>query len=683
MMAPEDLLAAQQQIHDQIADGMPLETIVTTVCALGEQVLPDAVVSVMLHDATTDIRTSSDWSPYAELAECEGFRACWSTPILGREDTLLGTFAVYYHETREPSTRDLKLLHGLNRLLAVAIRLNQEQNESRLLQRGIDASPTGILLVDACQADMPVVYVNRGFERLTGYSRDEALGRNCRFLQGADTSPEARVQLRRALQQQEEACVLLRNYRRDGSAFWNELTVGPVFDDAGVCTHFFGIQHDISRQIDSENQLALASTHDTLTRLLNRAGFENELPAVCSDSAQRGRVVGLLYLDVDGFSPVNDALGRGIGDLLLGQVAKRLTALLPKGGLVARFEADEFVLALPDCAYEQRVDEHAERVLSAMSEPFVVAGHDLHVSASLGATICQSLVDADFSAIQRANLALRHAKESGRNNWQWYGENMQGSREYIELRRDIQLALDTDAFCIHYQPLVNARNGEVRTVEALIRWPGPNGEMISPGRFIPVAESTGQIIVIGRWVLFGACEDIAQFNQRTGRKVAVAVNISPLQFRRPGFVDDVVLALEYSGLEPRLLQLEVTEGVLMRSTDEVMETLQLIRALGVRVVIDDFGTGFSSLSYLRDLPITRLKIDRSFINDMLTSSGSSAIVEGVITMAHRLGLLVVAEGVETQEQRQELVRLNCDLLQGFLFSPAVPLSELKDDYWHG
>ena len=282
MMMSEDLLAAQQQIHDQIADGMPLETIVTTVCALGEQLLQDAVVSVMLHDPTkdmlrlvqsgrfsrefweaaqqipvgpqvatcgvaaynkdlvitTDIRVSSDWGPYAELAEREGFRSCWSTPVLGREDTLLGTFAVYYREPREPSTRELKLVHGLNRLLAVAIRLNQEQNESRLLQRGIDASPTGILLVDAGQADMPVVYVNRGFERLTGYSRDEVLGRNCRFLQGADTSPEARVQLRRALQQQEEACVLLRNYRRDGSAFWNELTVGPVFDDAGVCTHF-------------------------------------------------------------------------------------------------------------------------------------------------------------------------------------------------------------------------------------------------------------------------------------------------------------------------------------------------------------------------------------------------------------------------------------------------------------
>ncbi|MEX1197839.1 MAG: GGDEF domain-containing protein [Pseudohongiellaceae bacterium] len=591
-----ELQAVQQRLPDGIDDGIPLQVIVTAACAFGEQILPGAVVSVMLHDAptatlrlvqsgrfsreyweaaqqlpvgphnatcgvaayrkdvviTADIHQSPDWSAYRQLADNEGFRACWSTPILGREGELLGTFAIYYREPRQPSEREQELLRGLNRLLAVAMRLHQDQDELR---------------------------------------------------QGK---------------------------------------------------------------------------HDRLTGLLSRPGFEEELPALCRDAAQRRRAVGLLYLNVDGFSPVNDALGRGVGDQLLSEIGQRLAAVLPDGGLLAHCEADEFVLALPDCGYEQRVDEHAEKVLYAMSERFLVSGHELHVSASVGATICQGAMDGDASAIQRASLAMRQAKQSGRNNWQWYGENMQGSREHIELRRDIQHAMDTDAFRVHYQPLVNARSGDVRTVEALIRWPDPKRGMISPGRFIPVAESTGQIIAMGRQVLFQACGDIARFNARTGRNVAVAVNISPMQFRRKGFIDDVTRALDDAGLEPRLLELEVTEGVLMRSTDEVMETLRKIRGLGVRVVIDDFGTGFSSLSYLRDLPITRLKIDGSFIHDMLTSSASSAIVEGVITMAHRLGLLVVAEGVETPEQRQELVRLNCDLLQGFLFSPAIPLAELEN-----
>ncbi|MGM0633131.1 MAG: sensor domain-containing phosphodiesterase, partial [Pseudomonadota bacterium] len=762
-MGPEDLLVAQQHVHGQIADGQPLESIVTSVCALGEQALPGAVVSVMLHDpgsatlrlvqtgrfsseywqaaqdlpvgpdsatcgvaahygemvVTPDIRLAPEWAPYREFSDREGFRSCWSTPVFGRGDGLLGTFGVYYREPRKPTAHEQKLLQGLSRLLAVAIQHHQDQKalqlgrerfrslfarhpdavlefdaeghflagnrsfqhiagpgdqrwigihfgeflrgtgrkaanagfqrairgkasnsgvatfavndqcysmeitwlpveleeqvvgvyligrdvterrrieeELRLLRRGVEASPDGMLLVDVCREDMPTVYVNRGFEKLTGYHRDEVLGRNYCFLQGPDTSPEALDELGRALRERAETQQLLWSYRRDGSGFWNELSIGPVLDDEGKCTHYFGIIQDVSRQIESERQLLHDSTHDRLTGLPNRSGFESRLPGVCQSAAQSGRSVGLVYLDVDGFSPVNDALGRQVGDLLLSEVAKRLSRVLPAGGLLARFEADEFVLAFPDCAYEQRVDEHAKRVLSAMTEQFEVVGHHLHVSASLGVTLCHGVRDADASAIQRANLAMRRAKESGRNNWQWYGEGMQGSREYIELRRDIQHAMDTDAFRVYYQPLVGARSGEIRSVEALIRWPDSESGMISPGRFIPVAESTGQIIAIGRWVLFRACQEIARFNAREQQSLAVAVNISPMQFRREGFIDDVVQALADSGLEPRLLELEVTEGVLMRSTEEVMRTLRRIRDLDVRVVIDDFGTGFSSL----------------------------------------------------------------------------------------
>lgn len=278
--------------------------------------------------------------------------------------------------------------------------------------------------------------------------------------------------------------------------------------------------------------------------------------------------------------------------------------------------------------------------------------------------------------MQRADLAMGEAKQQGRNTWQWYqGDEQQVTEASVMLRHDLQAALKQQQFELYYQPIVDATSGSIRGVEALIRWHHPQKGIISPGIFIPLAEQTGQIIPLGRWVLQQACQDAAKLHA-AGKAIPVAVNISSLQFRRAGFLGDVQRAVWAAGLPANALELEVTESVLLDGADKATDLINQLKLMGIKVALDDFGTGFSSLSYLRDLPIHKVKLDRAFIHDITNDHKNAAIVQGVITMAHYLGLVVVAEGIETYEQQQDLVQRHCDLLQGFLFAKPMPLAAL-------
>jgi len=281
--------------------------------------------------------------------------------------------------------------------------------------------------------------------------------------------------------------------------------------------------------------------------------------------------------------------------------------------------------------------------------------------------------------MQRADLAVTDAKQQGRNTWHWYeGDQHRGTEEAVVLRHDLHTALQEDQFELYYQPIVEAVNGRIRGLEALIRWHHPERGMISPGVFIPLAEQTGQIIPLGRWILRRACQDAAAMRAEDGLVVPVAVNISSLQFRREGFLADVQEALDDAGLPPELLELEVTESVLLDGAEQAITLINELKAMGIRVALDDFGTGFSSLSYLRDLPIHKVKLDRAFIQDIGTNRSNAAIVQGIITMAHHLDLVVVAEGIEEREQQQDLIRRNCDLLQGFYFARPMPREAIME-----
>nr|WP_152480123.1 MULTISPECIES: EAL domain-containing protein [Halomonadaceae] len=549
----------------------------------------------------------------------------------------------------------------------------QEEEDRLLLERGIQATPNGVVMADATQPDMPLVYANEAFYRLTGYTPLEVLGRNCRFLQGPDTDPEALAVIRRAIIERQSTETTLRNYHKDGTPFWNHLSLSPVFDADGACTHYIGIQQDITRQREQEAQIAHQATHDLLTGLPNRTAFDEHLQAAFERVQEDQGLLVVMHLDLDGFKAVNDGLGYHIGNQLLVAVSERLRQVVDGDASLARMTGDEFALLLPGLDSRQAGVEMAEDVLSALAQPFLIEDRALHISASIGiACNCESVAYA-YELMQRADLAVGDAKQQGRNTWYWYqGDQHRGTEEAVLLRHDLHTALRQDQFELYYQPIVEAVNGRIRGMEALIRWHHPERGMISPGVFIPLAEQTGQIIPLGRWILRRACQDAAAMRAAGGLGGPVAVNISSLQFRRDGFLADVKAALDDADLPPELLELEVTESVLLDGAEQAITLINELKALGIRVALDDFGTGFSSLSYLRDLPIHKVKLDRAFIQDIATSRSNAAIVQGIITMAHHLDLTVVAEGIEEREQQQDLIRRNCDLLQGFYFARPMP-----------
>ncbi len=556
----------------------------------------------------------------------------------------------------------------------------ESTRQLKLLQRCIESTSNGIVVSDAVADDMPLVYVNPTFEKITGYTAKEVLGQNCRFLQGDSfdlSNEQALAQIRNAVAKGEDVSVVVRNYRKDGSPFWNDLYLSPIRNDRNEITHYVGIQNDISERRSIENQLAYNSSHDVLTQLPNRALLEDRLGQACRFALRYERYLGVLFIDLDGFKLLNDSLGHGTGDQILIEVAHRLRDLVRSGDTVARVSGDEFVIALSDLTHANDAQLVVEQVIKTLSVPYKIDDKPLHLTASIGITTSDGSVSNPTELIQQADLAMYQAKQLGRNTWQWFAEemNIQASKR-VQLRNELQETIDNEALTLYYQPLIDARTGQARCVESLVRWEHPTRGLVSPADFVPMAEETGQIIALGRWVLGQACRDMVRLHAAGFRDCTVAVNVSPVQIRKAGFVDVVKRELKASGLPPESLELEVVESAVLYDTDQVVRTLTELSELGVRIAIDDFGTGFSSLSYLKLMPANKIKIDRSFITDVIHNRSDAAITQGVISMAHHLSLEVVAEGVETEAHAAFLRRSHCDLLQGYVFARPMPFADL-------
>ena len=362
----------------------------------------------------------------------------------------------------------------------------RQEAARHLLERGIEATPNGVLMADATQPDMPLVYANEAFHALTGYEPDEVLGRNCRFLQGPDTDMAVVTTIRQAIAARRRQDVVLLNYRKDGTPFWNHLSLSPVVDERGFCTHYIGIQQDITRQREHEAQIAFQTTHDLLTGLPNRTAFDERLTAAFTQTQEAQRLLVVMHLDLDGFKAVNEGLGHHIGNRVLSEVAERLRHLVEPGDSLARLAGDEFALLLPNLASQQAGIALAERILEALNRPFQVEGKPLHVTASIGIACNCPVTEQAHELLQRADLAMAQAKREGRNTWHWYRGNAQTTTEdSVLLRHDLHTALREDQFELHYQPIVDAISGRIRGVEALARWRHPHKGMISPGVFIP------------------------------------------------------------------------------------------------------------------------------------------------------------------------------------------------------
>ena len=548
----------------------------------------------------------------------------------------------------------------------------------RLLQRGLDASYNGVLICDAKAEDLPIIYVNAAFERITGYSAAEVIGRNCRFLQNSEREQAGVKEIRQRLAQQDEAHAVLRNFRKDGAPFWNSLYIAPVPNEQGEITHFIGVLSDISDQKRYESELAYNASHDVLTGLPNRSLLEDRLNQGCQISLRYQRSLAVMFIDLDGFSLINESLGHQAGDQLLIEVAQRISQQVRPGDTVARLDSDRFVVVLPDLAREEDVLLVSERLLDNIARTYQIAGANLSITASIGITLNDGTIEQPSLLIQQANMAMHKAEQQGRNNYQWYTVDLEHKiSERVSLRNELQKAIEAEAFQLYYQPQVDARNGKVIGVEALLRWTHADHGFISPAQFIPVAEETGQIIPLSDWVLKTACRDARTLADKGWNDIVMAVNISPVQFRRANFIDDVRSVLEQARLPAKMLELEITETVLLDNTEKAVYTLHALKALGVQLAIDDFGTGFSSLNYLKRLPVDKIKVDRAFVREIISDRHDAAITRGIISMAHHLELKVIAEGVETEAQVAFLTKSRCDEFQGYYFARPMPLAQLE------
>jgi diguanylate cyclase (GGDEF)-like protein/PAS domain S-box-containing protein len=584
------------------------------------------------------------------------------------------------HDTRvppEPGPAEIaEVAEQFNRMLDAR---QAEEKSLRMLNRAIEASMNAVVISRYDPAhDHPIEYVNPAFEEITGYAASEAIGRNCRFLQNGDTRQHGLDALRLAIRTQREEKVVLRNYRKDGTLFWNELHIAPVRDAAGATTHYVGVFNDITQSVQYRNQLEHQATHDALTGLPNRSLLIDRLNQALVFGQRYGRQLVVAFIDLDQFKYINDSVGHGAGDELLKIAAARLQQVLREGDTVARLGGDEFVLVLTDQAGTDTISAQFEAILRAIAAPVATHGREFTVTCSIGASLYPNDGTDAGTLLKNADVAMYRAKEQGRNNFQFYTREMNevvSERMWIETH--LRSALALDQLVLHYQPKVSLRSGTIVGVEALIRWQPPHVEMVPPSRFIPLAEETGLILPIGEWVLHTACAQAQAWRAAGLPPLSVAVNLSPRQFRDKNLVGTIRAVLADTGLPAEHLELELTESLLMTSIESANIKLNELKAMGIRIAIDDFGTGYSSLSYLKRLPIDHIKIDRSFVSDLVHDTGHAEIAKLIISLGHSLGLHVTAEGVEQKEQLAFLRAHHCDEAQGYYFSKPVPAGECE------
>jgi diguanylate cyclase (GGDEF)-like protein/PAS domain S-box-containing protein len=547
-------------------------------------------------------------------------------------------------------------------------------NQALLLRQRAIESSTNAVVITSTERHYPIVYVNPAFERITGYSSAEALGSSPRKLLGNDFEQPGIDELRAAIREQRDGHAVLRCYRKDGTQFWSEVFMSPVRDEHGTVVNFISIQHDISAIKAYESELEHRSTHDGLTGLPNRVLLQDRLAQTIQHSGRKGHELWLVSIDLDRFKFTNSRLGHKGGDRLLQIVAARLQAAVRPVDTVARLGGDEFaLLLLPERAGNAPRAEQLQRVLDSLAAPLVLDNTELFLSASAGIAVFPTDSKEPGVLAERADVAMFRAKEMGGNQYQFYTAAMNerlGERLLIESA--LRTALERREFELHYQPQVDCTSGRIMGMEALIRWRHPEMGMVAPNRFIPLAEETGQILAVGHWVLRTACRQLRDW-QREGRKqLRVAVNVSARQLAEPDFVQGVADVLADTGLAPCCLELELTESAVMNDVAHATAVMHELKKLGVMLAIDDFGTGYSSLAHLKRFEIDVLKIDQTFVRDLTVDPDDAAIVTTIIALAENLGLEVISEGVETQEQLDFLQRHGCRNMQGYFFGRPLP-----------
>ncbi|MGC1954787.1 MAG: EAL domain-containing protein [Gammaproteobacteria bacterium] len=534
----------------------------------------------------------------------------------------------------------------------------------------------GIMVTDA---DGVIVQVNQAFTRITGYSAEEAIGATPRLLRSDQHNDAFRSEMRRSLQVMGAWQGEIWNRHKDGHVFPLWQTISSVRDDEGHIRRYISTYYDITEQKLSEERIYRLAHYDVVTKLPNRLLFVDRLHHALERSKRETMQMAVFFIDLDHFKTINDTLGHPMGDKLLQQVAEKLHQCLRRQDTVARIGGDEFTILLENITGIAAAETVSRKILHALSKPFCVGEQKTFISGSIGISVYpEDGLDVD-TLLKNADLAMYRAKELGRNRYQFYARDMaEEANDRLHLLNALRQAMGRQEFLLHYQPLTHLEDRALVGAEALIRWHHPTMGLIAPDKFIPLAEETREIDVIGEWVLRIACGQLRAWLDAGFPQMRLAVNISGQQLKRGNLAEVARKVIEETGCPAELLDLEITESFIMREADQSIRTLKRLRDLGFELAIDDFGTGYSSLSYLKRIPVTKLKVDRSFVHDIPQDPNNKAIAKAIIGLGKSLGLTVVAEGIETAAQEAFLIGEGCHQGQGYLYSRPVPANDFQE-----
>ncbi|MEP9412443.1 MAG: EAL domain-containing protein [Candidatus Brocadia sp.] len=609
-----------------------------------------------------------------EYAYKHGFESFAFVPLRA-QGKVLGTLNLYATKPDAFDTETIRVLENLAARISVTLLIAIDQQQLRLQSIAM-ASVANAVFITNCEGH--IKWVNNAFTSLSGYRAEEVTGKTPRLFK----SGKHDISFYRQVWQTILAGKVWRgeivNRHKDGSLYTVNQTITPLLDTRGKVCHFVAIHEDISEKKEAEERILYMAHYDALTNLPNRVLFRDHLELELAHAHRNGRMVAVMFLDLDRFKIINDTLGHVFGDQLLKVVAERLRACVREGDTVSRLGGDEFTFIIPDIVQPQDAVLIAQKILNVMSRSFQVEGREVHVTPSIGIAMYPSdATDAD-SLIKKADTAMYHAKEQGKNSFKFYRDDMDiDNFERLTLENGLRKALEKRELLVYYQPLIDQNTGQIISMEALTRWQHPELGMICPAKFIPVAEETGLIIPIGEWVLLTACAQTRAWHDAGFHTLRVTVNLSARQFKQQNLISMITQALQETGLDPHYLELELTEGIVMQNDAAILSALRELKSMGIHLSIDDFGTQYSSLGYLKRFPIDTLKIDRSFVHDITTNPDDAAIVTAIIAIAESLKLKVVAEGVENKEQAAFLHKLRCNNIQGYVYSHPLPPGDIE------